>query len=162
MRNQHQRRTAADKLVFQPLDRRQIEMVRRFVEKQNVGFRRKHTGKGGTTRLAAGKARRLFLPGQPQMLQQVGDPVGIVAWSEAGFRIGLDRIEAVEIGRLVEIAYRHRWMPEDLARLGFCKPGGDLHQRRFARTVAADEADAIARLDLQARTREQRRAAEGQ
>ena len=53
-------------------------------------------------------------------------------------------------------------MAEDFAVLRLDKAGGDLQQRRFARAVAADERDAVARPTLQVGAVKQRRAAEGQ
>ncbi|MCY1243414.1 hypothetical protein D9M72_564280 [compost metagenome] len=104
VRDQHQRRTAAGKLIFQPFDRRQVEVVGRFVKQQDVRFRRHDARQCRTARLTARKARRVFFAGQAQMLQQVGDAIGIVARAETGFGIGLHRVVAVEIRRLVQIA----------------------------------------------------------
>jgi hypothetical protein len=162
VRDQHKRRAAAHELVLQPFDRRQVEMVGRFVEKQDVRLRRHHAGKRRTPRLAAGKALWVLFPGQAQMLQEIGDAIAIVAGAEPRFGIGLDRLEAVEVRRLVQIADGHRGVPEDLARLRLGKAGCNPHQRRLAGAIAADETDAVAGFDLQAGAGEKRRAAEGQ
>jgi hypothetical protein len=73
------------------------------------------------------------------MFEQVGDAVGIVGGAEARLRIGGDRVVALEIRRLVQVADRRGRMAEDLAGLRLGKAGGDLHQRRLARAVAPDE-----------------------
>ena len=51
---------------------------------------------------------------------------------------------------------------EARAAVGLDQTGGDLEKRRFARAVAADEADPLTRRDGQLDAVEQRRAAEGQ
>ena len=53
-------------------------------------------------------------------------------------------------------------MREAFAAVGFDKPRGNLEERRLARTIAADEANAVARRDRQFGAFEQRRAAERQ
>ena len=53
-------------------------------------------------------------------------------------------------------------MDEALAAVGLDEAGGDLHQRRLARAIAADKAQAVARLDVEVRALEERRAAERQ
>jgi hypothetical protein len=96
------------------------------------------------------------------MFEQVGDAVGIVARAKARFRVGRNRVVAVEIRRLVQVADGGGGVAEHLAGLRLGKAGGDLHQRRLARAVAADKRDAVAGLHLQARAGQQRRAAEAQ
>ena len=49
-------------LAFQPFDGRQVEMVGRLVEKQDVGRRRKHAGESRTSR----PPRRTVAPGVPR------------------------------------------------------------------------------------------------
>jgi hypothetical protein len=62
----------------------------------------------------------------------------------------MHRLEVGEIGRLLEIANRRRRVPEHLAGLCLDHAGGDLQQRRLAGAVAADKADLVAGLHLQA------------
>src|SRR3546814_9350818 len=90
------------------------------------------------------------------MLQQIGDAIGIVAGTEARFRIGLYGRIAVEIGSLLQIADGGAGMAKDLAGLRLDHAGGDLHQGRLAGAIASDEADAVRGLDLQAGTRKPR------
>ncbi|MNU91514.1 hypothetical protein D3C71_814040 [compost metagenome] len=149
-------------LVFQPFDGGQVEMVGRLVEQQDIGFRRHDAGKCCAARFAAGQPVRIFLAGQAQMFEQIGDAIGIVARTEARFGIGLHGRIAGEIGSLFEITDRCGWMTENFARLRLDHAGRDLHKCRFARAVAADEADAVARFHLQACAVQQRRAAEAQ
>ena len=137
-------------------------MVGRLVEHQDVGLRRQDPGKGSAAGFPTGETRRVFLPGEAEMLQQIGHAIGIVARSQTRLRIGLNRGVASEIRCLFQITDGRGGMAEDLARLGLDEAGRDLHQRRLAGTVAADKADAVARLDLQAGTRQQRCAAEGE
>ena len=66
VRDDDQRRRCADKLLFQPFDDRQIEMVRRLIKQQDIGLRRHDAGKCGAARLAAGEVVRAFLPARPR------------------------------------------------------------------------------------------------
>ena len=59
---------------FQPFDGRQVEMVGRLVEQQDVGLGRQHVGQRRAPRLAAREPRRVFLAGEAQLLQQVAAP----------------------------------------------------------------------------------------
>ncbi len=58
MADDDQRRAQALQFAFQPFDGRQIEMVGRLVEQQDIGLRRQHAGKRGAARFAAGKRCR--------------------------------------------------------------------------------------------------------
>ena len=122
---------------------------------------RQHPGECCTTGFADRQSRRIFLAGEAEMLQQISHAIGIVARPEPRFCIGLNGGITVEIRCLLQIADRRGRMAEHLAGLCFDNPGGNLHQGRFARAVAADEADPVARFDLQAGACEQGRAAEG-
>ena len=161
MRDQDEGAARRRKLAFEPLDRRQVQMVGRLVEQQDIGFGRQHPGERCTPRLPARQTGRIFLTRQPQMLQQIGHAIGVVAGAEPRFGIGLHGRIAGKIRRLFEVAHGGGRMAKDFARLRLDHAGRDLHQRRFARAVAADKADPVARLDLQIGTVEQRRAAEG-
>src|SRR5208283_4509726 len=58
--DQHQRRAQRLELFLQPEDRRQIEMVRRLVEQEDVGTRRKGSRQGDAARLASRKPCRIL------------------------------------------------------------------------------------------------------
>ncbi len=96
------------------------------------------------------------------MREKVGHAIRIIARSETGFRISLHGLEPRKIRSLLQIAHRRGRMAENLARLRFNDPGRDLQKGRFARTVAADQTDLVAGLDLQVRAGQERRAAEVQ
>ncbi|MNU97814.1 hypothetical protein D3C71_879020 [compost metagenome] len=162
VRNQHQRAARLLQIALKPFDGRQIQMVGGFVQHQDIGFRRHHAGKGRTSRLTAGKACRMFLPREAEMLKKIGDAVGIVTWPEPRFGISLNRVVTDKVRRLFQITDGRGRMPENLTRLRFNETRSDLHQRRLARTVAPDKADAIARLYLEIGAIEQRGHAEGQ
>ena len=145
----HERRAALDQLAFQPFDGRQVEMVGRFVEQQDIRLRCHDAGECCSAGFAAGQLRRILFTGQAQMFEQIGDAVGIVAGPKAGFRIGKHGVIALEIRRLMQIADCRRRMAEDFAGLRLGEAGGHLHQGRFARAVAANQTDAVAGLHLQ-------------
>ncbi len=162
VRDHDERGGRADEFVFQPLDHGKVEMVGRLVEQQDVGFRRHDAGKCGAPRLAAGQFFGLFLAGQPEMFHEIGRTVRIVGGTEARLDIGADGGEAVHVRHLRQIADGCGRLAEDLAVLRLDLAGGDLQQRRFSRTVAADQRDAVAGRRRQFGAVEQRRAAERQ
>ena len=155
-------RRRAVQLVFQPLDRGEIEMVGRLIEQQDVGLRGDRAGKGGAARLAAGKLGRLFLAGQPEMVEQIGGAMRIVGRAETRLDIGAHRRKRLEVRHLRQIADGCRWMAEHLAVLRLDQAGRDLQQRRLAGAVAADQRDAVAGQHRQRCAVEQRRAAESE
>ena len=67
--------------------------------------------------------------------------------AEAGLDIGERGRGAGEIRLLRQIADRRAGLHEPRAAVGLDQPGGDLEQGRFARAVAADQADALAGRD---------------
>ena len=62
------------------------------------------------------------------MLQEVGDAIGIVTWTEARFGIGLYRPVISKIRRLLQVSYGGTRMSEDVAGLRLEQTGRDLHQ----------------------------------
>ena len=83
MADQDQRRAQARQFAFQPFDRRQVEMIGRLVEQQNVGLGRERAGERGAAGLAAGEVFRLFVAGQAQRVEQVMRAIFGVARAEA-------------------------------------------------------------------------------
>jgi hypothetical protein len=162
VRDDDEGRAGRLQLAFQPFDGRKVEMVGRLVEQEDIRFRRHDAGERRPARLAAGERLRVLGAVEAKMFEQVGDAIGVVGRAETGFGIGGDRVVAIEIRRLVQVADGGGRVAEDFARLRLGKVGGDLHQRRLARAVAADEADAVAGFHLQACAGKQRRAAEAQ
>ena len=75
-------------LALQPFDGRQVEMVGRLVEQQDIRLGREDAGQRGAAGLAARQLGRVFLAGQAELIQQIVRPVGIVAGAEAGLDIG--------------------------------------------------------------------------
>ena len=58
-------------LALQPFDGRQVEMVGRLVEQQDVGLGRQHARQRGAARLAARELRRVLVAGEAELLQQI-------------------------------------------------------------------------------------------
>ena len=162
MADQHQRGARGRELVFQPFDRRQVEMVGRLVEQQDVGLGRERARERRAPRLAAGKARGVFVAGEPELFEQVARAMGVVAGRKARLHIGERGGEARQVRFLRQIADGGAGLREACAAIGLHRSGGDLQERGFARAVAADQADALALADRQLRAFQQRRAAEGE
>ena len=66
-------------LRFQPLDRRQVEMIGRLVEQQDVGRGGERTGERGAARLATREPGRGLVAGQSKLLEQIAGAVTVVA-----------------------------------------------------------------------------------
>ena len=90
--------------VFQPLDRHEIEMVRRLVEQQDVRLRRQDARQRRPSRLAAGKLCRVGLGIHPEIRHVRAGPVRAVVVVQTG----QDEIErrrvAGQIGLLRQVA----------------------------------------------------------
>ena len=64
-------------------------MIGRLVEKEDIGVGRQHARKRRTARLAAGECRRIFLPGEAELLEQIDERRGGSSlWPQAGLHIG--------------------------------------------------------------------------
>ncbi len=149
-------------LVLQPFDRRQVEMVGRLVEQQNVGLGRQHARERSAPRLAAGKARGVFVAGETELFEQVARAMGVVAGREARLHIRERGGKARQVRFLRQISDGGAGLGETRAAIGFHRSGGDLQECGFARAVAADQADALAFADGKLGAFEQRRAAKGE
>ena len=137
-------------------------MIGRLVEQQNVGRGRQHPRQRRAARLAAGEMRRVLFTGQAELLQQVARGVAVVGRPEAAFDIGERGPRVAEIRLLRQVAHGGAGLDEARAAILLDQPRRDLQQRRFAGTVAADQADALAGRQAQLCRRQQRRAAERQ
>ena len=130
--------------LFQPFDGGQVEMVGRLVDQQHVRLGSHGAHQRHPARLAAGKARGIGIVVDAKLAQQRPATIGIVGRPQARLDIGQHRFEAGQVGLLRQIGDARAGVGEALAFVGLHQPGGNLQQRRFARAVAADEADALA------------------
>ena len=157
-----QRRAAAVELAFQPFDGRKIEMVGGLVQQQDVGRGRQYARQRRAAGLAAGELHRLFVAAKRELLQEIARLIAVVARAETGFDIGKRCRRASEIRLLRQIADGRARLHEAAAAIGFDYACRDLQQRRLARAVAPDQADALGRRHRKLDTCEQRRAAKGE
>jgi hypothetical protein len=158
----HHGGAARVEVTFQPFDGRQIEMIGRLVEQQNIGGRHQHAGKRNAARLAARKPRRIFLSGKAELLEQIEGGMHIVGRPQSGLDIRQRRGKAGEIRLLRQVTHQRARLHEHRAAIRFDQTGRDLQQRRLARSVAPDQRHAFARRDRELGARQQRRAAERQ
>ena len=91
MADDDQRGAAAVQFAFQPFDGREIEMVGRLVQQQDVGRGRQHPRQRRAARLAAGEVRRVFVAVQAELFEQILRLIAVVAGAEAGLDIGQRR-----------------------------------------------------------------------
>lgn len=106
--------------------------------------------------------RGVFVAVQAELLHQIARLIMIVAGAKAGLDIGQRRLVVAEIRLLRQIADGGAGLHEAAAAVGLDEAGRDLEQRRLARAIAADQADALARRHRQLDARQQRRSAKGQ
>ncbi|MGY3110227.1 hypothetical protein ACVWW7_006854 [Bradyrhizobium sp. LM6.9] len=106
--------------------------------------------------------RRVFFAAEAELFDQIARLIVIVAGMEAGLDIGQRGGETGKIGLLRQVADGGAGLHETAAAIRFDQAGSDLEQCRFARTVAADQADALAGRNRQFDVRQERRAAKGQ
>jgi hypothetical protein len=118
--------------ALQPGDRRQIEVVGRLVEQQDVWRRSQRARECGTTRLAAGETGGLLVAGQAEFVEQVAGAVWVIARTEACLGVGERARVAGEIRLLGKIADRGTRLQEAGARILRQQARRDLEQRGFA------------------------------
>src|SRR5205085_11821898 len=82
MAYQHQRGAGCGERVLQPFDRRQVEMIGRLVEQQDVGFGCERAGKRGAARFTTGKPRGILVAREPELVKQIPSAMRIVAGRE--------------------------------------------------------------------------------
>ena len=116
----------------------------------------------GAARLAAGKMRRILLPGEAELIQELAGKVDVVARPEAGFNIGKRRSKAGKIRLLRQITHHGPRLHENGAAVRLDVSGRDLQQGRFARSVAPHKRNPLAGGDGEFHAGQQRCAAEGQ
>lgn len=162
MADQHHGRAQRLQLLLKPFDHRQVEMVGRLVEEQDIRLRCEHPCQRRPTSLSTRHRGGVFVAGQAQFVQQILRAIGIVAWSEPCLDIGERRGVAGEIRLLRQIANGRAGLDETLGMIRLDQACRDLEQGRLARTVAPDEADALAGRDRDLGRFEQRLSAKSE
>ena len=160
--DERDRRAASGEMVLQPLDRDQVEVVGRLVEQQDFGLRAEDPREGRASRFAAGQGRRIGGGIEPEFGHHGARGVGVVVFAQARQDIVQRRGEAGHVGFLRQKGEPGGGLLEPRAAIRRREPGGDPHQRRFPRSVPADQRDPVARRNRQLRLLEQGRAAERQ
>ncbi len=161
MRDEHHARGEGFQLAFQPLDGGKVQMVGRLVQQQKIRAGRQGAGKRGAAGLATREILGLLVPAQAKLAQQVANAVLVVIRPETCQHIVHDIGVGGKIRLLRQIAHGGTRLKEARAGIEGDLARGDLQQRGFARAVAADEADALARPHRERCPGEQRHGAEG-
>jgi len=91
--DEHERAARACERGFEPLDRRQVEVVRRLIQQQDIGRRRQHVRERSAAQLPAREPRRVFIAGEADLLEQVARLVRVIAGPQSGFDVGARRRE---------------------------------------------------------------------
>ena len=74
-------------------------MIGRLVEEEDIGVGSQHAREAGAARLAAGQMRRIFLPGEAELLQETKGGVAVIGvmivdWPQPGLHVGQRRRKA--------------------------------------------------------------------
>ena len=88
MADQHEGGAQAAQLALQPLDGRQVEVVGRLVEQENIRGRCQHARQRRTPRLAARQVIGVLLAAHAELLQQIAGLMRVVGRAEAILHIG--------------------------------------------------------------------------
>ena len=120
----------AGEFGLQPLDAGQVEVVGRFVQQQDVRFRRQHTSQGGAPGLAAGQFQRILATGQPKLFQKVGGAVAVGGGGVVQPRFDIIQRGGIagKVGFLRQISDGCTGLGETAAGIGLDKPSGDAQQ----------------------------------
>ena len=161
MGDEHHARGERFQLAFQPFDGGKVQMVGRLVQQQKIRAGGQGAGQRRAAGLAAREILRLLVPAQAKLAQQVAHAVLVVIRPETCQHIVHDIGVGGKVRLLRQIAHGRTRLKEARAGIEGDLARGDLQQRGFARAVAADEADALARPHRERCPGEQRHGAEG-
>ncbi|MEI2745743.1 MAG: hypothetical protein V9G22_10010 [Ottowia sp.] len=166
VRDEQRRLLALEQVLLEPLDARDVEVVRRLVEQQQVGVRRQRLREQHAAREAGRQPRDVGVRVEAEALEQLVEPrpgpPGLLARRHRG---------GDQVARGPREAPRHLLrQPGDghaLAARHVAVVDGDLagehaHERGLARRVAPEEAEALPFLDLEADAVEERGPAVGE
>ena len=140
--------------VFDPVDRRDVEVVGRFVEQQQVGFAGERAGDGGAAALTSTRGLRFARQVDAEL---IGNRLHLMR----GRRIIAREREIMQRrkGRDVRVLFQRDDARARLDRAGafirFDLTADELEQRRLARAVAADERQPVALADMNVDVAEQ-------
>ena len=172
MRDDDRGRAVVDEQLLEPLDAVDVEVVRRFVEQQQLRFERERNGEGRTLALAARHAgrRRGAVETEPvqvldeSRLARASAPVRPRSSSSPPHAASASRtVGAFGSSGSCRTVTTRRPVGALQVAVVECSPSCDhVEQRRLAGAVAADQADALAGLEREFRAIEQWMCAECQ
>jgi len=143
MADDHERAAAAVEFAFQPFDGREIEVVGRLVQQQDIRFGRQHPRQRRAAGFTARDVCGVFVAVQAELLKHIAGLIMIVARRQSGFDVSQRGGKARKIRLLRQIADGRTRLHKAGAAVGFDQAGRDLQKSRLAGAVAADQADAF-------------------
>jgi hypothetical protein len=156
VRDEHQGRRPVVQKTLEPLDRLDVQMVRRFIQQQQIRLADQRPGQQDAT-LHPGRKRfelRLTIQLHPRQ-----DPLDLLLLAPLRFRVVVAGCQSAR-NNLVDFALqsdryllsqprnRGARLEDDAAAIGFQVAGQDAQQGRLARPVAAQQPDTLPRMDL--------------
>ena len=129
--DQHDAGPHAGQFAFEPFDARQIQMIGRLVEQQDIGRGRQHAGERRAARLTAGQSGGVLVAGQTEPFQQIAGPVSVFIRfaHQACLDIGQRGREPGQVGLLWQIADRGAGLGESAAAIRLHQTRGNPQQR---------------------------------
>ena len=137
-------------------------MVCWFVEQQNIRRWCEDARKRRAALFATRHGGRIFFASEPKRIQEVMCAIGIITRAKARFDISERRRKTGEIRLLRQVAQRRAGLQKARAAICLNPSCCNLHQRRFARAIAPNKANAIACGERQVSALKERRSTKGE
>ena len=103
MRDQNQRRLETGEFLFQPLDCRQIQVVGRFIQHENVRLRRECPRKCSPSHLSPGQQSRVCGFINMEFRHEIVGAVGVIAILEAAANISANSLIGCQVRFLWQV-----------------------------------------------------------
>src|SRR5262249_56765279 len=130
--DQHERTAIGGQRCLEPFDGREVEVIGRLVEQQDVGSGCQNVSKGGAPYLASGQPRWIFLAGQAQLREKVARPVWVIVRAETCLHKRQRGSMGGEIRLLRQIADRRTGLDKAMSAIGLDQPRSNPKQRGFS------------------------------
>ena len=168
VRDEQQRPAVAEQELLEPADGVDVEVVRRLVEQQDVGLADQRLGQQRAALHAAGEDRHAAAASSPSARDAPRPPVPAppvlvprrVRHAPCAAATSSKTVPVRSCGTSCDNSATQPLLPHDLAAVGLGPRRASAQQRGLARAVAAQKAEPVPRLELQADPVEQRRHAE--
>ena len=159
MRDHHQRAAIARQPVFQPRDGLRVDVVGRLVQQQQIDRTDQRCGQRHTLLLPAGERAHIALKIRDAQLREQRPRLVFVRRADVLRRVAEHLLHAGALrvidGHLRQVGHAQAVSAHHHAPVRLLHAAQQLEQRRFARAVHADHADAVMLADVERRVGDQ-------